>query len=252
MIVWGGASHASTGGRYNPVTNAWIPTGTGENTPSGRTYHTAVWTGSEDRRMLVWGGEPVTQTGRLYCGASCTPATFYRDVDGDGFGGSITTTMGCSAPPGYVASSTDCADADANNFPGNAEVCDGWDNDCDFVIDTDAATPTGVPALALWKYGGALEISWPGIAGADRYDLAKGWMSTLRGTAGDYSVALGVCANDVTVRRLGDAQVPTAGDGFWYLVRAENCNGNGSWDEGVPSQGGSRDAEIAASPVACP
>ena len=33
--------------------------------------------------------------------------TFYRDADGDGHGSSATTTQGCTAPSGYVASSDD-------------------------------------------------------------------------------------------------------------------------------------------------
>jgi hypothetical protein len=59
MIIWGGYFHDSTwrylntGGRYNPSTDTWMPTTTGTNCPSGRCYHTAVWTGSE---MIVWGG----------------------------------------------------------------------------------------------------------------------------------------------------------------------------------------------------
>jgi hypothetical protein len=43
-----------------------------------------------------------------------------------------------------------------------------------------------------------------------------------------------------------------AGQGFWYLVRAESCGGNASYNSGSPSQIGSRDAEIAASANACP
>src|SRR2546428_268291 len=42
----------NSGGRYNPNTNAWIATST-TNAPTGRTLHTAVWTGNE---MIVWGG----------------------------------------------------------------------------------------------------------------------------------------------------------------------------------------------------
>jgi N-acetylneuraminic acid mutarotase len=58
MIVWGGqgtgsSNIGSTGGRYNPNTNSWTATNT-TNAPTGRAYHTAVWTGSE---MIVWGGE---------------------------------------------------------------------------------------------------------------------------------------------------------------------------------------------------
>jgi N-acetylneuraminic acid mutarotase len=57
MIVWGGydanaVSLFNTGGRYNPSTDSWITTSTG-NTPTARRGHTAVWTGSE---MIVWGG----------------------------------------------------------------------------------------------------------------------------------------------------------------------------------------------------
>jgi len=54
MIVWGGYQGASTdtGGRYDPVTNAWTPT-TQTGAPSPRERHRSVWTG---REMIVWGG----------------------------------------------------------------------------------------------------------------------------------------------------------------------------------------------------
>jgi N-acetylneuraminic acid mutarotase len=71
MIVWGGFSsgaHFADGGRYNPVTNTWLPTSV-VNNPPGRSKHTAVWTGSE---MIVWGGgaQNDTNTGGRY-----TPTT---------------------------------------------------------------------------------------------------------------------------------------------------------------------------------
>src|SRR5262249_42965090 len=57
MIVWGGfnpsgGTNFNTGGKYSPATDSWTPTST-TNAPSARTYHTAVWTGSE---MTIWGG----------------------------------------------------------------------------------------------------------------------------------------------------------------------------------------------------
>src|SRR5438128_10556739 len=55
MIIWGGTdgtNYVHTGGRYNPATDSWTPTGLA-NVPPGRMDHTAVWTGSE---MIVWGG----------------------------------------------------------------------------------------------------------------------------------------------------------------------------------------------------
>ena len=42
----------NSGGRYNPVTDSWIPTST-NNVPEAREFHTAVSTGSE---MIVWAG----------------------------------------------------------------------------------------------------------------------------------------------------------------------------------------------------
>jgi len=66
MIVWGGcAGHPcdmplNTGGRYNPSTDSWTATTT-TNAPTGRSSHTAVWTGSD---MIVWGGTEDTTGGR--------------------------------------------------------------------------------------------------------------------------------------------------------------------------------------------
>ncbi len=64
-----------------------------------------------------------------------TVGTYYRDSDGDGFGNPSVSVSDCSAPTGFVADNTDCDDNDANNYPGNVEVCDGQDNDCDGMVD---------------------------------------------------------------------------------------------------------------------
>jgi len=76
MIIWGGRdqdyNYMNDGGRYDPATDSWMPTGIDENTPSGREYHTAVWTGTE---MIVWGGndgESDLNTGGRYEPASDT------------------------------------------------------------------------------------------------------------------------------------------------------------------------------------
>jgi len=59
MVVWGGLNndagdtYYNSGGRYSPSTDLWTATSTGQNVPTRRYFHTAVWTGSE---MIVWGG----------------------------------------------------------------------------------------------------------------------------------------------------------------------------------------------------
>jgi MYXO-CTERM domain-containing protein len=65
------------------------------------------------------------------------PDTFFADTDGDGFGDPRASMGACIPPEGHVADATDCDDADAANFPGNKEVCDGADNDCDDEVDED-------------------------------------------------------------------------------------------------------------------
>ena len=76
MIVWGGAKYISafqvldTGGRYNPSTDTWLPSGMTKMEPSARSHPTAVWTGSE---MIIWGGSDDTNS--LNTGGRYDPVT---------------------------------------------------------------------------------------------------------------------------------------------------------------------------------
>ena len=60
---------------------------------------------------------------------------YQQDADGDGYGSPDVSVEDCSAPPGYVENSLDCDDTNAASWPGNPELCDGLDNDCNGEID---------------------------------------------------------------------------------------------------------------------
>ena len=65
---------------------------------------------------------------------------FYPDADGDGTGAAgAPAERACTPPAGTAASATDCDDADAAVGPGATERCNAADDDCDGVIDEDAA-----------------------------------------------------------------------------------------------------------------
>ncbi|MDH5493373.1 MAG: putative metal-binding motif-containing protein, partial [Myxococcales bacterium] len=81
-------------------------------------------------------------------------STFYPDCDGDGFGAlGAAPVMACVAPTSpssacagamraaWAGGATDCADGAESVHPGAAEICNGFDDDCDDAIDEGAGTP---------------------------------------------------------------------------------------------------------------
>ncbi len=62
-------------------------------------------------------------------------STWHPDVDGDGWGDVSNASTSCSAPSGSISDGSDCDDHDAAVFPGADEWCNGYDDDCDGVVD---------------------------------------------------------------------------------------------------------------------
>ena len=118
---------------------------------------------------------------------------------------------------------------------------DGSDNHTDCApLDGGAfAPPPEVPALVL-QLGGqrlgetsaddSVAISWPSVAAqagaATVYDLSRGSLASLpvAGVAGAISLACGISSNSF----VDTAPLP-AGQGVYYLARARNACGLGSW-----------------------
>ncbi len=66
------------------------------------------------------------------------PADFFawfEDLDGDGAGNAVVEVAACEQPDGFVAEAGDCDDDDELRSPLLPEVCDGFDNDCDELVD---------------------------------------------------------------------------------------------------------------------
>jgi hypothetical protein len=123
-------------------------------------------------------------------------STWYRDADSDSYGDSGATMVACDQPSGYAASGTDCDDGDSAINPGATESCNGYDDDCDGLVDDD---DSGVSGVGTW------------YADAD----SDGYGSTVSSTT----------ACTVPSGYLGDSSDCDDGDSAVYPGAAELCNG---------------------------
>jgi hypothetical protein len=135
----------------------------------------------------------------------------------------------------------------------SAETCNGVDDNCDGTVDNPAA-PTGTPSVLLSRLSASgATLSWTPVGAATGYDIVRGSLVPLRSSGGDFTVSTTSCVgNNIAATTIDHTLAPTAGNAFWYVLRAVNCGGNASFNSGSVKQVGSRDAEIAASPNACP
>jgi hypothetical protein len=64
----------------------------------------------------------------------------YADADGDGYGDLNADTLSCDTLDGYVLNGNDCNDANALLHTVSVEICNGFDDDCDGIIDNGLLT----------------------------------------------------------------------------------------------------------------
>ncbi len=176
MIVWGGCAdgpcndHHLTGGRYNPVSDSWIPTNNVEFVPFARTLHTAVWSGSE---MLIWGGwqdfsSQMTNTGARYCATppnpdftiTCDPSSL---ITLPGF--DVTSTCTITSHSGFSdAVDLTCANLPANvtcTFnPGSVTPPPNGSIDSVLTVSVGGSVPDGDYAFDVMGTSGALSHSF--------------------------------------------------------------------------------------------
>jgi hypothetical protein len=200
---------------------AWLVVadrGPNTNPGSAQTLTVEVWSAAEPNPESV----TLTEDGvnsMLFKGSIATTAD--PAVHGDG---KVTLREGDALQVRYV----DAVDCDgASNVAYTASASAVW-----------GAKPAEVATLDLLA-GSPTRLTWPAVAGAARYDVASGGLPT-NGLGG---ASCG--ANDLVVNSWDDARPDPAADaGYWYLVRAENAFGSGTWGSG--SDGAPR--TIAACP----
>jgi hypothetical protein len=137
---------------------------------------------------------------------------------------------------------------------GGVELCNGIDDNCDGTTDNAAAPGPVSVELNPQPFPPApgIVLTWTVDPLAQTHDVVFGDAGVLRSTGGDYMRAtLGCLADDFTGTTLASLPTPPVGRAYWFAVRGNNCAGPGTYDSGSPSQVGSRDPGINASPDAC-
>ncbi|HND29046.1 MAG TPA: putative metal-binding motif-containing protein, partial [Myxococcota bacterium] len=107
-------------------------------------------------------------------GVASGKSSWYRDNDGDGYGGS-TSILACDASSGYIRSGGDCDDSNASISPGAVEVCDSADvdEDCDGVADDGDSGASGKTTI----YEDSDGDGYGGGSGIVRCNLLSGYVS---------------------------------------------------------------------------
>jgi len=108
------------------------------------------------------------------------------DMDGDG-----------------VFSDEDCDDNDSNNFPGNTEVCDNRDNDCNGIIDEGFVKEIPNPQC-FDITGSSIRVDWQDIAEADMYNIFLD--GNLEGSTTDTEITLANLTATTTYRIIVEIQ----------------------------------------------
>lgn len=236
MAVWGGGSGSSDfgdGALYNPATNKWTATSS-SGAPSARQSHTVIWTGTE---MVVWGGfgggaylgdgaryRPATNSWRTMSGVGAPGVrTAHTAVWTGGemivWGGTHYTGVWNEIYNDGGRYSIGPADADAD---GVADSCDCAPGDAGVF-----AAPGEITVLKV--HPDATTISWtsgrPASGEATSHDVLRGLVSGLPVGAGGATCL----APDTDRNSVSDAASLPAGQAAWYLARAANVCGTGTY-----------------------
>ena len=164
--------------------------------------------------------------------------TWYRDLDGDGFGVANETQSACDQPMGYVSNFGDCNDQDAN-LTVIGMPCDdgdaGTEND---VITVDCACEgTPIPECMLNEV--SLELTTDAEPTETTWDIVEDGTNNVQCSGGGYPMNTTITATCCLADGCYDLRVfDSAGDGIspgGFTLRDANGDriidngGNGAW-----------------------
>jgi hypothetical protein len=145
-------------------------------------------------------------------------------------------TGACSNPEAPDGTACDDANACTTGDACSSGTCAG----------TAGSAPGAVSPVTSAKSGVTATFHWDPADGATSYDLLRGRVTDW--PVGSNPLAETCLADDIAGTSADDAAVPAVGDAFWYLVRAENACGLGSYG----SQGTHGVPTVARSSATCP
>ena len=178
--------------------------------------------------------------------------TWYADVDADGFGDAALELAACEQPIGFVASDTDCDDADGRYNPGAEEACsDSEDYNCDGSIGYADADADGYAAClecddgdplvnpAAVEVCNAVDDNCDGVVDADAGDRPTWYYDADGDGYGDPDTAYVACVSPIAFVSLGgdcddtdSAYNPAATEDDCTDANDYNCDGSTGYADG--------------------
>ena len=188
-------------------------------------------------------------TGDPTTGPGCVEVEWFLDGDNDGYGDDNQTTLACDQPDGFVDQGGDCDDGDGNRNPGQEELCDDQDNDCDPLVDEYSPSNEMCAGCTLGEFGDSVYWFCEATANysgsrTECMNLGAGVDLAIIGSQGEQDYIGGLIAGAAGDVWLGADDL--VDQGTWVWVDDSNvADGYQNWNLGEPDNAGNAHCMVA-------